>query len=225
MKAALDFLKGLAAHNDRAWFEAHRPGYEAARAAQDGLVAELISRFGAVDDLGGVAPKDCAFRINRDVRFSADKSPYKTHLGALLGPAGRKSSVRSYYLHIEQDGRSMLAGGLHSPDRAQLDRVREAIAANPAPLRRLDAAPEFRRLFGGLSGEALKTIPRGYPKDHPDADLLRMTQYLAVRPVSDAELLSPGFVDLALEAFAAMKPLLLWLEGVVGSGPALGRRP
>ncbi|HSV56149.1 MAG TPA: DUF2461 domain-containing protein, partial [Magnetospirillaceae bacterium] len=212
MEKALEYLRDLRGHNDRAWFEAKRPRYEAARAAFESLVAELLSGFGPVDDLGGVSPRDCVFRINRDVRFSADKSPYKTAFGALLGPAGRKSGVRSYYLHVEPDGNSMLAGGLHSPSQAELGKVRDAIVRNSAPLRAILASTDFVRRFGGLSGDSLKTAPRGYPKDHPDIGLLRRTQFLAVFSLADADLGARNFVPLALETFSAMKPFLIWLE-------------
>ena len=136
IEGALAFLRDLKAHNDRGWFESNRPRYEAARAAFEGLVGDLISRFGAVDDLCGASPRDCVFRINRDIRFSADKSPYKTSMGALLGPSGRKSGVRSYYLHLEPDGNSMLAGGLHSPEPGELAKIRRAIEEDAHPHRR-----------------------------------------------------------------------------------------
>ncbi|MBL8967004.1 MAG: DUF2461 domain-containing protein [Spirochaetaceae bacterium] len=212
IEEALAFLRELKANNDRAWFEANRPRYEAAREAFEGLVGELIARFGTVDDLAGVSPRECVFRINRDVRFSADKSPYKTAMGALLGPAGRKSGVRSYYLHLEPGGKSMLAGGLHSPTSAELGRIRNALASDTRLLKRLLAAPSFAGTFGGLSGESLKTAPQGYPKDHPEIELLRRKQYLAILPLSDAEVAAEGLVPRALEAFAAMKPFLLYLE-------------
>jgi uncharacterized protein (TIGR02453 family) len=91
---ALSFLRDLRAHNDRAWFEANRTRYEAARSAFETLVADMLGRIGSLDDLGGVSPRDCVFRINRDIRFSADKSPYKTAFGALLGPEGRSRQPR-----------------------------------------------------------------------------------------------------------------------------------
>lgn len=215
MDAALAFLRDLRYDNDRAWFEANRPRYDAARTAFETLVSDLLTRFNAVDDLGGVSPRDCVFRINRDVRFSADKSPYKTAFGALLGPEGRKSGVRSYYLHVEPDGNSMLAGGLHTPSPADLGKVRDAIVRDSASLEAILADPDFVRWFGGLSGDSLKTAPRGYPKDHPSIGLLRRTRFLAVHTLADAELSSPDLVPKALEVYSAMKPFLLWLESVL----------
>jgi uncharacterized protein (TIGR02453 family) len=210
----LDFLRRLRSHNDREWLEAHRPEYEAARAAYEALVAELLASFGPVDDLGGVGPKECIFRLNRDLRFSRDKAPYKTAMGAVLGRAGRKSGVRSYYLHVEA-GASFLAGGLYEPSPAELGAVRSAIAADARPLRKLLGAPDFLRYFGGLSGESLKTAPQGYPKDHPEIELLRRKQFLVAHPLEDSMVASEELVHHALSVYAAMKPFLLYLESLL----------
>ena len=193
----------------------NRPRYEEAREAFLGLVGELIDGFEAVDDLGGVTPKECVFRINRDVRFAKDKSPYKSNMGAVLGRAGRKSSIRSYYFHIEPAGLSMLAGGLYDPTSEELAKVRSAIAKDSRPLRRLMADPGFLRYFGGLSGDSLKTAPQGYPKDHPEIELIRRKQFLVSCPLSDGEVLAKDLVPRALAVFKAMKPFLLYLESIL----------
>ena len=156
----LDFLRELEADNSREWFEANRSRYEVARAVFLGLVGDLIDRFESVDDLGGVTVKECVFRINRDVRFSKDKSPYKTVMSALLGRGGRKSGARSYYFHLEPDGRSMLAGGLYEPAPAELSAIRGAIAEDARPLKKIIRAQDFVRYFGELAGESLKP---GFP--------------------------------------------------------------
>jgi uncharacterized protein (TIGR02453 family) len=212
----LDFLRDLRDSNSKEWFEANRGRYEEARAAFLGLVGEILSAFGPVEDLGGVEVKACVFRINRDVRFGKDKTPYKSTMSALIGPEGRKSGVRSYYLHLEPDGRSMLAGGLHSPEPAQLSAVRDALAANARPLKKILSAPDFARLFGEISGERLKTAPAGFAKDHPDIELLRLKQLLAVHGLSDRFVATGDLVGRAIEAFSAMRPFLLWLEKAVG---------
>jgi uncharacterized protein (TIGR02453 family) len=208
----LEYLRDLRANNDREWFEANRIRYEGARASFLGLVGEILSAFGPVDELGGIDVKACVFRINRDVRFANDKTPYKSTMSALIGAAGRKSGVRSYYFHLEPDGASMLAGGLHSPEPRQLSAVREAIGRDSRPLKRILGAADFKRLFGELAGERLKTAPLGYAKDHPDIELLRLKRLLAVHPMSDAFVRGGDIVGRAIEAFTAMKPFLLWLE-------------
>lgn len=210
--AILEYLRDLRENNCREWFEANRGRYEEARATFLGLVGEILSAFGPVDDLGGIDVKACVFRINRDVRFGKDKTPYKSTMSALIGPAGRKSGVRSYYFHLEPDGSSMLAGGLHSPEPGQLAAVREAIARDSRPLKRIIAAADFKRLFGDLAGESLKTAPSGYPKDHPDIELLRRKQFLAAHAMSDAFVRAGDITGRAIEAFSAMKPFLVWLE-------------
>ncbi|HUX37631.1 MAG TPA: DUF2461 domain-containing protein [Rectinemataceae bacterium] len=214
-RAILSFLKDLRAHNDRDWFEAQRPRYEAARSTFLGLVGEIIASFGAVDELEGATPKDCVFRINRDVRFGKDKSPYKSTMSALIGPLGRKSGVRSYYFHLEP-GASMLAGGLHAPSPAQLGAFREAIAHDSKAFKRIVAAKDFKACFGELAGETLKTAPQGYAKDHPDIDLLRLKTILAIHPMDDDFVCSADLVAHSLEVFKAMKPFLLYLERAAG---------
>jgi len=215
-RAIFDFLRDLRSHNDRDWFEAHRSRYEAARASFMQLLGELIEALRAVDELGGATPKDCAFRINRDVRFGLDKSPYKSTMSALIGPLGRKSGVRSYYFHLEPDGASMLAGGLHSPSPAQLGALRDAIARDSAPLKRVAAARDFKTYFGEISGDSLKTAPQGYPKDHRDIELLRLKTCLAIHHLSDDFVCNGDPVGYAVEVFKAMKPFLLYLERIAG---------
>ncbi|MGA2545332.1 MAG: DUF2461 domain-containing protein [Rectinemataceae bacterium] len=211
----LDFLFELRGNNDRRWFEENRTRYEEARASFLAIVGELLGRFGDVDDLGGVAVKDCVFRINRDLRFSKDKSPYKTAMSALLGRGGRKSKSRSYYFHIESEGRSMLAGGLYDPSPAELAKLRMILAEDAAPFRKIIEKPEFRRYFGAPAGESLKTAPQGYAKDHPDIGLLRMKQFIAVHQLADKAVLSEDLVQHTLTVFKAMKPFVTYLESAL----------
>lgn len=212
----LDFLADLKENNGRAWFEENRARYAEARGAFMALVAELLEGLSAMDELGGVTPAECVFRINRDVRFSRDKSPYKTNMGALMGRAGRKSGARAYYFGLEPGGSSILAGGLYEPTSAELAALRESIARDSKPLRRILEAPDFARLFGGLAGDSLKTAPQGYSRDHPAIDLLRRKQFFVVRPLSDAVVTSAKLIPQALEVYRAMRPFLLYLEKVVG---------
>jgi uncharacterized protein (TIGR02453 family) len=213
----LEFLRELRDNNDRGWFQANRARYEEDRAIYLGLVGELLGRFDPVDDLGGVPVADCAFRINRDIRFSKDKSPYKTGMGAVLGREGRRSTRRSYYFHIEPDGRSMLAGGLYEPSPAELGAILRALAEDSRPLKKIIRAPAFAGFFGGVEGDSLKTAPQGYPKDHPEIELLRMKQFLAVHRLSDDRILSEDLVPHTLSAYKAMKPFLAYIESAIAS--------
>jgi uncharacterized protein (TIGR02453 family) len=207
----LDFLRDLRAHNNKPWFDTNRARYTEASAAFERLVTDLIARFEPVDDLGDVSAKECIFRINRDTRFSADKSPYKSSMGALLARGGRKHSGRSYYLHIEPDGGSLLAGGFFAPTPAELDRVRQAIARDASELKTIITSADFARYFGTMQGETLKVAPQGYPKDHPDVALLRYKQFLAEHPMSDEQVLARDLIPHILSVFMAIKPFVSYL--------------
>jgi uncharacterized protein (TIGR02453 family) len=214
LRETLEFLRQLRANNTRQWFEEHRAQYEHARGCFQDVVTDLIHQFEPVDDLGHVTAKDCMFRINRDVRFSNDKSPYKSTMSAVLGQGGRKSTVRSYYFHIEPDGGAFLAGGLYAPTTQELGKMREALAENAKRFKQIVHAPDFIQYFGGISGESLKTAPQGYTKDHPEIELLRLKQYLASHKLSDEQMLSADLVAHTLTVFKAMKPLLVYIENV-----------
>lgn len=215
LNQTLAFLRDLRGNNNKLWFDQNRKRYDAARAAFEALVADLIAQITKFDDLGTVNPKDCIYRINRDVRFSRDKSPYKINMGAVIGKGGRKSGVRSYYVQIEPEGQSMVAGGLYMPSTEQLDKMRHSIAEDAVPLKKILRKSDFKRSFGTLSGDSLKTAPQGFRKDHPEIELLRLKQYLAGHSFSDAEVLAPDFSGQVVAHCKALKPLLVYLESVV----------
>src|SRR5215470_17521502 len=123
LQATLEFLRDLRANNNKPWFDANRKRYDAARAAFETFVAEVISGITAFDDLGSLMPKDCIYRINRDIRFSMDKTPYKTNMGAVIVRGGRNSGVRSYYVQSEPDEQAGNTGGLYIPSNEQLDKM------------------------------------------------------------------------------------------------------
>ena len=130
LQVTLNFLTQLRDNNNKEWFDTHRDDYEEARAAFVDMLGELMLRFSEVDELPMLEAKDLMFRINRDVRFSKDKSPYKSSMSALFGPEGRKSPSRYYYISIEPDGQSIVASGLKSPDHKMLKTIRDVIAEN-----------------------------------------------------------------------------------------------
>lgn len=220
LQHTLDFLRDLRDNNNREWFNQNRSRYEAARTAFEDFIGELIQRFDAVDDLGSLSPEQTMYRINRDVRFSPDKSPYKIAMGALLGKDGRKTMGRAYYFQAQPDGNSMVAGGIYMTFPAQLDKIRAVIAEDSKPLRKLLEAKDFKHYFGKMEGEQLKTAPKGYAKDHPDIDLLRYKQFLAYHPLSDQELLRDDLVDYVLDVCRAMKPFNVYIHSLVEGIPA-----
>lgn len=214
----LEFLTDLADNNNKAWFDANRARYQQARGAFEQLVADVIANFGEIEALGNTTPKECLFRINRDIRFSKDKSPYNSHMSAAIANGGRQSQGRSYYLQIAPSD-SFLGGGMYDPSKEALDNVRQHLAQDAAPLRAILSAPSFVQYFGELAGTTLKTAPAGYDKAHPDIALIRYKQFLAIHKLSDADVTSAGLVTHILKVFAAMKPLIVYLEQASANPP------
>lgn len=212
LKPSLAFLDDLSRHNNKAWFDAHRPAYEAARGAFEQFIDGLIDVFRASDDLRDLRAKDCLARIYRDVRFARDKSPYKTNFGALVAPGGWKTTAHGYYLSLQPHGQSMVAGGLYAPTPKQLDQFRQAIHTNPAPFKKLIRAKAFVEAFGTVEGERLKTAPKGYDREHPELALLQLKQITVIHRFTDREVLAPDFARQAVAQCRAMRPFLNYLK-------------
>ena len=214
LRPALLFLDELARHNQREWFDAHRADYESARGAFETFVEELIDAFRTTDGLGSLTARDCVARIHRDVRFSKDKSPYKTNLAAVIAPGGWRGSAHGYYIHLEPGGRSLLGGGLHDPSSAELERFRQAVARDPATFRKATHGKAFVEIFGEIEGERLKTAPRGWDPAHPEIATLRLKQVLALRSLTDEQMTSPDLVAQLIRACRALRPFLDWLAAI-----------
>ena len=214
MKPTLEFLGQLEQNNNKAWFDAHRAAYETARSAFEDFVDDLIRGVDKFDDLGDLSAKECIFRINRDVRFSKDKSPYKPNMGASLAPGGRKSARLGYYIHVAPHDESMIAGGLHTPMPPQLFRFRQAIDRDANAFKRITRSRAFAQYFGHVSGGRLATAPQGFPRDHPEIELLKLKEIVAVHHLADESVLSPDLAAHTLKVFKAMKPFLDYLNGV-----------
>jgi uncharacterized protein (TIGR02453 family) len=211
LQSVLDFLRELEQNNEREWFKAHRAQYDLARGRFEDFVAVLIGELGRTEPLGNLDPKDCIFRIHRDLRFSKDKTPYKTHFGAYIAPGGRQSRRMGFYVHIENEG-SFFAGGMHHPESKQLAAFRVAIDHDATEFKDILSEKSFRSVFGDVEGDKLKTMPRGYPKDHPEAEILRFKSLVAVRNIENEQVVSGDVVDMAMETFTAMKPFLDYLD-------------
>jgi uncharacterized protein (TIGR02453 family) len=230
-KRALGFFRGLARHNEKAWFEAHRTDYETeVRQPMRELIEDLDTRFAEFAPEIGGDPKRSMFRINRDIRFSKDKSPYKTHAACWFHHLNAARSVGAeadagsagYYFHLEPGGRSMIGAGLWMPPRPQLNKLREAIAKDPKGFDKMARAIPSR--FGGLDDEgALKRMPRGYAGDHPAAKWLRLQSFTSGRTLTDAQVTGPSLASLLAREYEALLPLVRWLNGVLGFRPASRR--
>ena len=210
----LDFLNELRLHNDKTWFDQHRPAYEVARDTFVRFVDGVIADFRTSDRLQGLTAHDCIFRSNRDVRFAKDKSPYKTNFGAMIAPGGRKSTRLGYYVSLEPQGNSLIAGGWYMPDPQHLARFRQAIDRDARDLKKIMRAKAFVEYFGTIAGEKLKTAPQGYARDHPEIELLRLKQITVMQHVSDEDVLAANFPRRVVTVCRAMRPFLDFLDSL-----------
>jgi uncharacterized protein (TIGR02453 family) len=215
LKPVLSFLGELGQHNQKTWFDEHRPAYNAAREVFLQFIEGLIDELRASDNLQGLSAKDCVARIYRDIRFSKDKSPYKTNMAAMIAPGGWMTNGRGYYISIEPRGQSLVAGGLYNPTPQELNRFRQAIDNDAATFKALTRARDFADAFGAVEGERLKTAPKGYDREHPEIGLLQLKQITAMHRFSEEEVLSSDFTDRVVAVCRAMKPFLDYLNGVL----------
>ncbi len=215
LKPTLDFLRALQAHNNKPWFQAHHAEYEVARQNFEDYVDDFIQEFRTVEDFEDLSAKDCVFRIYRDVRFAKDKAPYKPNMAASVALGGKRSIRAPYYIHLEPPDKSFLAGGIYMPTPDQLAAIRRAIDRDPTKLKAAINSKPFKRYFGSLSGEQLKTPPRGYAGDHPEIELLKYKQFITGHNLTDRDVLSPRLLSRTVEVFAALKPLLDFLNDAV----------
>jgi uncharacterized protein (TIGR02453 family) len=175
----------------------------------ESFVQEIINNLIVIEPImKGLEAKNCVFRINRDIRFSNDKSPYKSHFGAFIVQGGKKNvdKFAGYYFHIEP-GKSMMAGGAYTPPGPWLSAIREKISDRSDEFIKITGAKDFIKYFGKIDGEKLKTAPKGYPSNHPQIELLKFKSYLVVNEPSDKMVLSNEFFAHVLTVFKAMKPL------------------
>lgn len=209
----IDFLELLKVNNNRDWFQANKKMYDAAKLEMEAFVDNLIPQIAAFEpSVKYVTAKECMFRIFRDVRFSKDKSPYKTNMGAWITKGGRKSPGPGYYLHI-QPGESMLAGGVYMPEPDQLKKIRQEIYYNADEFKAILGNSSSKKYFDSLSDwDKQKLAPRDFPKDFPDIDLLKYRHYTVAYMLSDKQLVSKDFAKLVVKVFSLMQPLNAFLE-------------
>lgn len=230
---AIQFLVDLAENNDRSWFQPRKSEYERLlKEPLEAMILALAERFEARGIPLRADPAKSPFRIYRDVRFSKDKSPYKTHLGASFpwigegpldrpgddgGPRSHTANVHSTggYFHLSP-GEIYVGGGIWHPEKPWLDAFRRRVVDDPGEIRALVDAPAFRKTFGALSGEghALQRVPTAYPADHPEAEMLKLKDVVFGRRLSDADALSPKLPDLVADSFAAGLPLMRYLAAI-----------
>ena len=228
---SLAFLRGLARNNRKPWFESHRDQYERhVKQPLADLVQEMDLRFAKIAPEMVGDPKRSMFRIHRDIRFSKDKSPYKTNAGCWFFHRAASSKVgqeahgggAGFYFHL-QPGESFVAGGCWMPPRPALNRFRAAIARDPRGFERVALAKPIARLGGLGTEQALKGMPRGYCDDHPAARWLRLTSFTVGHSITDAQVTSGQLTTILARDYESLLPLVRWLNHQLGFEPAKRR--
>jgi uncharacterized protein (TIGR02453 family) len=210
--STLKFLKDLKKNNNKPWFDANRKRYEEAKADFANFIQLVIDAHGKKDkSIAGIKAKDCLFRINRDIRFSKDKSPYKTNFGASINKGGKKAfSTAGYYFHLEP-GQCFVGGGIYQPMPEELKKVRQEIDYNFNDFKKIIGSKKFKAFYGDLDKSdefLLSRVPKGYEPDNPAADYLRLKSYIAFVHLSNADLTSNKLLKKTTEAFIILQPLI-----------------
>ncbi len=218
-KLIIDFLTQLKLNNNREWFQDNKKWYDASKKEVENFVSEMITTLSAIDPaLQTPAMKDCMFRIFRDVRFGADKSPYKTNFGAFIAHGGRKSSFPGYYFHFEP-GESMLAGGVYQPQPDTLKLIRDEVYFHSAELMSILEKPSFKDKFGQLGDfDKMKKGPKDFPADFPDIDLLKYRSYIVSQAIPDDLVVSGNYQEQVLEIVHELQPFMAFLNRAINNG-------
>jgi uncharacterized protein (TIGR02453 family) len=212
--STLKFLKDIKKHNNKPWFEKNKSLYLAAKEDVEHFIEQVIAGLGKTDaEIAGLQPKDCTYRIYRDVRFSKDKTPYKIHMGAYLNKGGKKAPTAGYYLHLEP-GRNMIGGGLWMPQAPELNKVRQEIDYSFDEWTGILGHRAFRKNFpDGLDTEdMLSRPPKGYTDDNPAIEHLKLKSFIVTRMLTDAEVQSKTFLKEVVKTFESMKPFVYFFN-------------
>jgi uncharacterized protein (TIGR02453 family) len=205
-----EFLKQLAQNNNKAWFDENRPRYEKVKKSIRGSFDRVFTMLKTHDDVDHMQ----VFRINRDIRFSADKTPYKNHMSVHF--RRRKPELRGgYYLHIEPNNKSFIAGGFWAPSKEDMLRIRQEFELDAAPMRNIMAQHSFQKVFGSVQGESLSTAPKGFDKSHADIDLIRMKNWYFETYFTDDEVLAPDFIERIDDTFRLFRPFFDYMSDVL----------
>ena len=211
----MGFLQDLSQHNERPWFQENKQRYEEAKNAFEQLTADLIIRIGTFDtSVKALSPRDCVYRIYRDVRFSQDKSPYKLHLGCYINPKGKNSLHGGYYFHL-QPNESLLAGGSWWLPTKILNVVRQTIVDQEEAFMKIVEEPAFKRLYPQITYDPLKVIPRGMPKDFSHPEYLKCRNYCIATQVDDSFFEKSDWMDETIQRFKLMKPFMDFINDTV----------
>ncbi|MBV7268253.1 DUF2461 domain-containing protein [Winogradskyella luteola] len=209
-KETLTFFKKLAENNDRDWFNEHKPEFKAIEAKVKSAYNHLGELMNAHDQIEKIK----IFRIYRDVRFSKNKLPYKTHFGGSF--ARKKPELRGgYYLHIQPNNESFIATGFWEPNKEDLFRIRKEFEMNDSEMRNILNNKTFKTTWGGFVGDKLKTAPKGFDKEHPAIDLIRRKQFIFTKKYTDKEVVADDFLKNVNDAFKAIRPYFNYMSDVL----------
>lgn len=210
-KAALDFFKKLKKNNNRDWFNENKKEFKAIEAEVKSVYNEIYNRLNMHDEID----KMKVFRIYRDVRFSKDKTPYKTHFGGSFHR--KKPELRGgYYLHIAPNNESFIATGFWEPAAADLLRIRKEFEMDAEPMREILTNKELNTIWGNeFVGDEVKTAPKGFSKDDPNIDLIKKKQFIFTRKFTDKDITSTNFLDIVDDSFKAIRPYFNYMSDVL----------
>ncbi len=209
--SSLDFLKRLSKNNNRDWFLKNKGSYQDELLKIETFADALLDKMKQYDRLDTASGKKAMMRIYRDIRFSTDKTPYRTSWGGGFHREG-KNLRGGYYFQFEPGGKSFIAGGFWGPSTPDLKLIRDEFAFNDKPMRKVLNGKQIKNEFGGLTGEKLKTIPRGYSKDDAAVDLLRYKQFILQRNFTDKEILGDNFLETAVTTMRALRPFFDYMS-------------
>ena len=214
----LKYLSQLKKNNNKPWFDSHRAQYEAAKIDFSNFIQLVIDDWQRTDTtLAGLSSKDCMFRINRDIRFSKDKTPYKTHFAASIKRGGRKSPFSGYYFHVEP-GNSFIGGGMWLPEVPALKNMRQEIDYNWEEFKSILKEKSFKKTYVDLyrgEDQSLSTVPKGYEKDNPAIDYLKLKSFIAETRLEDEALTKSSLHKKTIAAFEALRPLINFINRTI----------
>lgn len=215
--SSLKFLKDLKKNNNKPWFDKNRKQYDAAKEDFVLLVAQVIKGIGSFDpSIAGLEAKNCLFRINRDVRFSKNKDPYKNNMAAYFNKDGKKGLGAGYYMHIEP-GKSFIAGGIWMPEPPVLAGIRQEIDYGFDEWKKMVESKAFKKMFAkGLEGESLTRPPKNYDENNPAIEYIKRKSFIVTSTFTDTEIQSKGFTRELTKRFQAMKPLVDFINLAAG---------
>lgn len=211
-KVTTDFLTKLKKNNNREWFEKNKATFLLMKAEVEGLMEEVLKTCSKMDEsLKDIDAKKTVFRIYRDVRFSKDKSPYKSHMGAVVGKGGKENKTTGFYIHIEPGG-SFMAAGAWQPDAPLLKKIRQELDYNSADFNKIISNKKFKSYWGEIENHRLSNPPKGYDKTHPDIELLKLTSFIFSHKLNDSQLTGKALVKEIAEGYKIIQPFIKFID-------------